>query len=234
MFTSDLAATAVFGRFGRGWKDNYDIEINPTSFTEGGAGRVIFPEEETGRLFSYTGTSPNGSMTFSNSSLDYFLGDILTKNSDGTFQYRYKNGLIMQFNSSGVLSELVDRNGNTTSLSYTGGNLTQITDAVGRSITLTYITDKGHAVVSSATDPIGRTWNYAYTDANVVSGCQLASVTDPLSFSERYGYNLFALTSITDRRGNVAKSITYDTNGRVISEAMRFKPPFNGGWVAKW
>jgi len=220
VFTSDLAATDVFGRFGRGWKDSYDVELTASAFTQGGAGRVIFPEEETGRLFSYTGTNPDGSMTFANGSRDYLLGDVLTKNSAGTFQYRYKNGSVMQFNASGVLTAFVDRNGNQTALTYSGGNLTQITDAVGRSIALNYTTDKGHQVVSSVTDPIGRTWNYIYTDANVLGGCQLASVTDPLGFSEKYGYNLFALTSITDKRGNVAKRIAYDSSNRVISETF--------------
>jgi RHS repeat-associated protein len=218
VFTSDLAATATFGRFGRGFKDNFDIKLTASAFTQGGAGRVIFPQDETGRLFSYAGTNSDGSMSFTNGSLDYLLGDVVKAFPNGTFQYLYKNGNVMQFNSSGILTALVDRNGNTTTLTYSGGNLTQITDPVGRSITLTYTTDKGNPVVTSATDPIGRTWQYAYTDANVISGGQLASVTDPLGFTETYGYSLFALTTITDKRGNVAETITYDGNDRVASE----------------
>ncbi|MGH9763244.1 MAG: DUF6531 domain-containing protein, partial [Blastocatellia bacterium] len=218
VFTGDLSAQNVVGRFGRGWKDDYDIKLTGT-FTQGGAGRVVFPELETGRLFSYTGTNPDGSMSFTNSSLDYVLGDVLKKFPDGTFQYRYKNGNVMQFNSAGILTAEVDRNGNTTTLTYDGsGNLTQITDPVGRSINLTYITDAGHQVVSSATDPIGRTWQYAYSDRFTASGCQLVSVTDPLGAAEGYSYNLFQLASITDKNHNMVKQIAYNSDGRVSSE----------------
>jgi RHS repeat-associated protein len=218
VFNSDLAATITFGRFGRGWKDNFSIQLTASAFTQGGAGNVIFPQDETGRLFSYAGTNSDGSMSFTNSTVDYLLGDVVKALPNGTFQYRYKDGAVLQFNSSGLLTAQVDRNGNTTTLTYSGGNLTQITDPVGRSITLTYTIDRGNPVVTSATDPIGRTWQYAYTDANVDSGGQLVSVTDPLGFTETYGYSLFELTTITDKRGNVAKIITYDANDRVVQE----------------
>jgi len=65
----------------------------------------------------------------------------------------------MSFDSSGRLTSIADRNANTTTLTYTSANLTRITDAVGRSINLTY--DSSNRV-SSATDPLGRVWRYTY------------------------------------------------------------------------
>ncbi|MGH9829024.1 MAG: DUF6531 domain-containing protein, partial [Blastocatellia bacterium] len=217
VFTADLSSQEVFGRFGRGWKDGLDYELTGT-FTSGGAGRLILPQDQTGILFNYQSTGSDGSLVFTNTGTVSLSGDVLTKHPDGTFLYRYKDGATMQFGSSGNLIATADRNGNTTTLTYTGGNLTQIADPVGRSINLTYITDAGHQVVSSATDPIGRTWTYGYSDQFVSGGCQLVSVTDPLAAVVHYGYQQSQLITITDKRGVVAKTITYDERNRVISE----------------
>ena len=86
------------------------------------------------------------------------LGDAVRKLTDGTFEYRFADGNLLRFNAAGTLTAMVDRNGNATTLSYTGANLTTITDPVGRSVTLTY----SGSLVTRATDPIGRTWNYTY------------------------------------------------------------------------
>jgi RHS repeat-associated protein len=215
VFTSDLAALNVFGRFGRGWKDSFDVKLTG-SFNSGGAGRVVFPELETGRLFSYIRTDPDGSLVFANSRIDRLLGDVLRKLADGTFQYRYKTGEMMRFDGTGKLMALVDRNQNTTMLTYDGsGKLTNITDPVGRSVAFAY---NSQGLVSTITDPIGRTCQYTYDNTQVVSGGQLVTVTDPLGKSTRYGYTLFQLTSVTDKRGNVVKQISYDANGRVARQ----------------
>ncbi|HEY6333327.1 MAG TPA: DUF6531 domain-containing protein, partial [Blastocatellia bacterium] len=217
VFTSDMASLEVFGRYGRGWQDNYTISVSG-SFGSGGAGRVLFPQQQTGTLFSYQSTAADGSLVFTATNVVSLAGDILKQLPSGSFQYVYKNGSTMSFNSSGQLTALADRNGNATTLTYSGSNLTQMTDAVGRSINLTYTTNRGIQVVSSATDPTGRTWKYTYTDANIISGCQLATVTDPAGGVVSYGYNQYALTGITDKRGNLAESISYDGNNRVSSE----------------
>jgi YD repeat-containing protein len=200
-YSSDNSASATIGRFGRGWKDNYEVQLFG-SWTAGGAGRVILPAEQTGRLFSYTRTDPGGVLVFTTRATVKQLGDVLRKLTDGTFEYRYASGEVMRFNSSGRMTAAVDRNRNTTSLLYTGSKLTQITDAVGRTLTLGYDSNNR---VNSAVDSFGREWRYTY-DPSVAFGI-LSTVTDPIGSVTRYGYTNIRLSSITDPRGNFIKRL---------------------------
>ncbi len=212
IYTSDMSGAAVFGRFGRGTRDNYDVRLTG-NWVVGGAGRVRMPYEITGRQYSYTRTDPDGSLVFTNNTRAGQLGDEVRKLSNGTFEYRFAERALLRFNSSGTLTAMVDRNGNTTTLTYTGGNLTSITDPVGRSVTLTY----SGGNVSSATDPLGRVWTYTYGASGGIGGF-LLTVTGPLNQIWRYSYTNARLSSITDPRGNVMKQITHNTAGRVIQQ----------------
>ncbi len=214
VYNSDRSAGAFFGRFGRGTKDNYDVRLTG-DWTVGGAGRVVMPDEQTGRLFSYSRTDTDGALVFTTTATVSQIGDVVRKLSDGTFEYRVRDGYVMRFNGQRNLVAVVDRNGNTTSLSYSGSNLTSITDPVGRSITLTYDSSN---LISSATDPLGKTWHYTYGSFNIISGGFLASITDPLGHATQYSYTNARLTSIVDARGNVVKGITYNGAGRVTAQ----------------
>ena len=212
-YTSDNSGSAIFGRFGRGTRDSFDVTLNGSWIT-GGSGRVVMPDEQTGRLFSYASTATDGALIFTTSGTIDQLGDVLRKLTNGTFEYKYFDGAIMRFDSSGRLTATVDPNGNTTTLTYTGSRLTRITDAAGRAITLTY---DPSGFIGSATDPLNHTWTYTYESFGGIAGF-LASVTDPLGNTTRYSYATARLTSVTDARGNFAKRITYDTSGRVIRQ----------------
>jgi RHS repeat-associated protein len=206
-------------RFGLGWTHNFAIQLSGT-FQVGGAGRLIMPDELSGWLFSYTGTDPSdGALLFTSTATVGHLGDVIRKLTDGTFRYRRKDGNVMRFDASGNLTALVDRNGNTTTLTYSGTLLTTVTDAVGRSITFTY---DSLGKITSATDPLGRAWKYAYPISPI--GFSM-TVTDPLNNTMSYNYQLDSSTrpfliSVVDYRGNTAKSISYDPNTfRVTGEA---------------
>lgn len=207
--TSNLAGTCDSCPFGRGWTHNYAIRLSGP-FTEGGAGRIIWPEESAGRLFSFAQRDPDGTLVFNTTATPHQLGDVIRKLTNGTFEYRYKSGDVMRFDSSGRLTAMVDRNGNTTTLSYTGNNLTQVADPVGRSITLQY---SGSTIIR-VTDTLNRVWQYAHGSLN-----RLLTVTDPLNQTMSYSYDTFSrIASITDKRGNLVKQITYDGNGRVSEQ----------------
>jgi RHS repeat-associated protein len=215
-YTSDLAQLCDSCPFGRGTTHNYAIRLSGT-FQTGGSGRVVMPEEGTGRLFNYVGTDSGGALVFTTSGTVGQLGDVVRKLTDGTLEYRRADANVMRFSSSGRLNTITDRNGNTTTLTYTGSNLTRITDAVGRSINLTY--DFANRI-STATDPLGRIWRYTYEGTPGIAGNPgLTTVTDPLGHVERYTYATGGrLASLRDARGNLVKQITYDGNGRVISQ----------------
>jgi RHS repeat-associated protein len=214
VFTSDLnSGQPTIGRFGRGSKDNYDIRLTGT-FGMGGAGRLVFPEEKTGRLYSYAGTDADGALIFTLTSILSRHGDVLRQKADGTFEYRFAEGELLLFDSARRLVAMVDRNGNTSTLSYTGSNLASVSDAVGRSITFQYNSDN---LVERVTDSFGRRWLYSYTPSAI--GLHLATVTDPLDNVTQYGYSQARLVSITDGRGHLVKEITYNNN-RVIQQTF--------------
>ena len=141
------------------------------------------------------------------------LGDEIRKLSNGTFEYRQRDGFILRFDANKRLTSITDLNGNTITLNYTGNNLTSVTDAVGRSLTLAY--DASNRIIS-ATDPLGRVWRYTYAN---VAGVVLTTVTDPQNNTTNYGYVTGGrLASVTDGRGNMVKQITYNAQGRVIEQ----------------
>lgn len=177
-YTSDLGRQNIQGRFGRGVRDNYAIQLTGT-FLINGAGRVVMPEEGTGRLFSYT-RSEGSTLVFTTTEAVGQLGDVLRKMSNDTFEYRKVSGEVYRFDSTGRLTAMVDRNGNTTTLSYAGNNLTQVTDPVGRSINLSY---NGNGFITQATDPLNRMWTYSYDGQS-----RLTTVTDPIGNITEYTY----------------------------------------------
>lgn len=216
VFTSDLNSTLtpIIGRFGRGTKDNFDVQLSG-SFGSGGAGRVVFPEERSGRLFSYTRTDTDGALVFTSTGTVSHLGDELRQLTDGTFAYKFADGDTLRFDSTRRMTAIVDRNGNTTTLGYTASQLTSVTDAVGRSIGIEY---NGNGLVSRVTDPLGRHWNYEYTASAL--GLQLTSVTDPLDNVVRYTFQAGPLVAIKDGRGHTIKSLAYNTDGRLIRQTF--------------
>lgn len=214
-YTSDLARRGFIGRFGRGFKDSFDIRLSG-SFQTGGAGRYVTSEQLAGRLFGYTRTETDGTLVFSNAITASQQGATIRKLTSGALEYRDKSGAVMRFDSNGRITSTVDRNGNTTTYNYTSGNLTSVTDAVGRSIVFTY---NAPGQVSEVRDPLGRITKYDYD-----SDLRLISVTDPAGGVTSYTYDTSGffgtnhLLSITDPRGNRVKEITYDGNGRVIAQ----------------
>lgn len=137
----------------------------------------------------------------------------LTHNSGGTWTFVGDARDTYTFNSTGALTGLTDLNGYTTTLAYTSGRLTTVTDPASRTFTLAYGTNGD---ISTVTDSSGRQVSYAY-DANG----NLTSVTDPAGHAWTYGYaNGHLLTTITDPRGH-ATTNTYDSAGRVTTQVDR-------------
>jgi RHS repeat-associated protein len=199
--------------FGRVSTFNYDVRLTG-DFAVGGAGYLIQPDEVNGRLFQYNSarSSVLGLPTFTNGLTASQIGDEIRKLNDGTFEYRRRNGQVMRFDSNKKLVSMIDTNGNMLTLNYSGGNLTSVTDPVGRSIVFTY---NGSREITSATDPLGRVWQYSYDS----SGVLLTGVTDPLNSTTTYTYSLGSLlASIIDARGNTVKQITYDSQGHVVQQ----------------
>lgn len=212
-YTSDLGISCSACPFGRGFTHNYDVRMSGV-FPQGGTGRVKTPEQLTGRLFSFNParSTLRGLPVFTTRASTGQLADEVQKLGNGSFLYRRGDGSSMTFDASGRLVATTDVNNNTVTLSYTGNNLTSVTDAVGRSLSFTY---DGSNRITRVTDPLGRNWDYTYT------GDLLTQVKDPQQNVTTYGYDNGGpgrLGSVTDGRGNVVKQLTYDGAGRVIAQ----------------
>jgi RHS repeat-associated protein len=207
---ANIALTAVYNSYnadgsraqvdtimGYGWTHSYNIFL----FNQLGA---MFRYDGDGRVTRY-GLGANNTFVAQTG-----VFETLVKNPDGTFTLTQKDQTKYNFALEGapflvagpvyMLTSIVDRNGNQTALTYTGGLLTSITNAYGRGLTLAY-NPQNH--LSSVTDPAGRVTQFQY-DA---TGHLLTRITDPIGKTIQYNYNvIFQVTSKTDKAG---RTFTY-------------------------
>ncbi len=199
--TYSSSDASVDGPLGYGWTDSYNMSL---SLAANGAATV---NEANGSQVPFYS---NGSGGFS---APPRVLATLTANSDGTYAYvRYDDHLQYLFNSAGELISETDRNGYTTTLSYTGGLLTSVTDPVGRSLTLSYTGSQ----ISQISDRAGNTWTYSY-DAN---GNLESVVAQSGSYSTTWSYTYdtnHLLDTMTDPDNGVTTN-TYNGSGQVIQQ----------------
>ena len=103
------------GPLGQGWQHNWGSKLTVNSdssvtvlYSDGHEYR--FPE--SGGVY----TSPDGCF------------ETLVKNADNSYTLTFKNQSKYDFNSSGQLARIIDQSGNITSLAYTSGKLTSVTE----------------------------------------------------------------------------------------------------------
>jgi RHS repeat-associated protein len=189
------SANTTDGPLGRGWTHSYNL-----SFTRELATSILIRMPD-GRLDRYAlsngmWTPPPG------------IFNTLTDNGDGTFTLKLKDQTRYNFDFSGRLTTMVDRNNNTLTLTYTGGNLTAIADPSGRNFTFAYDTNN-HLI--SVTDPSLRQVGFGYS-----ANGDLTSVTDPLGEVAIYYYDVnHRLVSLIDANGNAQFTLAYDSQSRV-------------------
>jgi len=187
------------GPLGFGWNHTYN-----STLTVNGDSTVTIRHGD-GKTQTWT---PDGSGGYTPQSGVF---DTLINNGDGTFTLRKKDQTRYNFNTSGMLSTVVDKNSNTLSLAYTGNNLTQITDTSGRNVTLTY---NGDNRITLVTDPIGRTVQFAY-DGNG----NLTSATDMRGNATTYTYDAnHQMLTFVDPRSNTVVTNVYDSEKRVTTQ----------------
>lgn len=241
-YTGNGFADSNVFRFGVGTRDNYDIRLIG-SFAANGSGYLALPEQTPfslvgtqtfngGRLFSYDATlSASGVTTFTNSTTASMLGDTIRRIDSQTLEYRSTRGFILRFepnfNPNNLVVEnyyrlksITDRNGNTTTLTYSGANLMQVTDPVGRTLTFSYASPTcakcvSQVVAGKSGDPLQRITSYTYDGSK-----HLIKVIDQLGKDYQYVYSGNNLSQVIDRRGNTIKTLTYDTNGRVATQTF--------------
>lgn len=144
--TYNSANAAQDSPLGFGWSNPYDMYLS----TDANGNPIV--HEEAGSTVTPGNPGVLGS---------------LAANSDGTYTFtRYQSQQQYVFASpsqGGQLLREVDRNGYTTTLNYSGSQLTSVTDPEGRSLIFHYdpVTNR----VSSISDPAGRSVSFTYDSA---------------------------------------------------------------------
>ena len=196
------------GMFGLNWRSTYEERV----FAGSGAysGYMLYLRADGGLwIFSWTGSTWQLSAPAS-------VAATLTQNGTQTWTLAFQNGEQRIFNySSGSLSSIKDRNGNTTQLSYDGTNrLVTVTDPVSRTLTFTYGSSFPN-LVTGVTSSVGISLAYSYDSQQ-----RLTEVTKPDLTTISFTYNAQSLiTAVTDFQGKVLESHTYDANGRGLTSS---------------
>ena len=163
---------------------------------------------------SVTGTDtvsvalPNGSVEqFARSGSTYTPQDsrsVFVKNADNTYTLTTKDQYSYGFNSSGWLTWMKDRNGNTVNITVdSSGKVQSITDTVGRAYTVTY---NAQGLIDNIKDPENRVVKYQYDSNNY-----LVKVTDPTGSIMQYSYDSVGyLTQIQDNYSKTIELLTYN------------------------
>jgi len=194
-YNSQSATTGVLGF---GWTTTFTehllIETTVINLVEASGRYVAFKNDGSGNWINETGKKR-----------------IITSNASG-YQLKEPNGTNRQFNSSGNLLSITDRNNNGRTYTYSGDLLTSISDNFGHSLSFTYSDGKLTGVTSS----LG-TWTYAYLNDNLVT------VTQPDSSTIQYIYDdakdIHNLTGLVDESATRVLTVAYDAQDRVISSA---------------
>lgn len=148
------------GPLGLNWSHTYDIFLTVNS-----DGSVVLQD----------GIGSKSFYTKSGSSYVSPPGDFstLVKNGDNSYTITYRDGQKKNFRSDGKITSLADRFNNSISFTYTGSDLTGITDQTGRITTIIYDQTTTPHRISSITDPNGKVYDFAY------QGSTLYRVTNP-------------------------------------------------------
>lgn len=193
------------GLFGPNWRSTYEERIFA------GSDNFIKYARSDGSFWSFGGAL--GTV------LAPANGDASLSLDSGLTQWTvtFKNGERRTFSyTSGSLTAIIDRNGNTTTLSYDGLNrLVTVTDPASRHLTLTYANSSSFLVTGVSSDVGSLSLTYTYDTQN-----RLGQVTRPDSSTLNFTYDANSMiTYVKDTNGKVLESHTYDTSHRGLTSS---------------
>ncbi len=242
-YNSAPSSTKIDVPLGYGWTHSYNMQLKSNDYGSCpncavGTGAGQRPENGNNKTSSITYTDERGGQhNYLVNESTYAVTpptgefDTLTLDSPsaGYHTLTFRNGVKYVFqgtnlktapNNTAKLTQIADPYGNQLNFTYTGSNLTAITDNLGISgrtgLTLTYTGNR----LKDITDWTGRKWSYTY-DA---SG-NLASVTNPLTKTINYTYqtgthNLYEVILPEVRDGKPVKTaFAYYQNGKTFNYA---------------
>ena len=198
------------GLFGFGWSTKYDESL---TIYDSWMVRLNLPDGK-GAYFGRPYSGSGSDVPFISFSPDV-VGQ-LVEEADTTYTLTYGDGRIHKFNAAGKLLWVRDINGNQTTLGYTSGHLTSVTDPAGRTLTLT---PNSNGTISQISDSIGTVASYEYFPSTTL----LKTVTYPDGSKYKFEYDTTSapgktlLSTVKDALDNILETHLYDSQGRATT-----------------
>jgi len=193
------------GMFGPNWRSTYEERVFMDS------DNYLTYARGDGNYWTF-GSGGNGMIVASPANVS---ATIAATNS--TWTIAFQNGEQRQFNpATGLLTAIIDRNGNATQLTYDSSNrLVTVTDPASRHLYFNYA-NSSSLLVTSVTSDFGITLSYAYDSLG-----RLVQVTKPDLTTVSFTYNAQSqITAVTDNNGKILESHTYDSSGRGLTSSQ--------------
>ncbi len=190
--------STITSEIGYGWTGPFTERLVVTSTAisqvQAGGRYIVFNNDGSGNWITWSGTK-----------------QVITANADG-YQLKEPNGTARQYDNTGHLVTITDRNGNIQTYTYAGGHVSSISDSFGRSLSFTYAIGK----LTGVTSAFG-SWTYSYLTDNLIK------VTKPDGKNIQYIYDdpndAHNLTGIIDESGVRILTVAYDDQDRITSSA---------------
>jgi RHS repeat-associated protein len=187
------------------------LTLYSTSSAEGNSLLAIHAVRDDGHVLNFSAVG-------SNFYAEAGLGDRLVSTASGGYQLIDEQDNVETYDGTGKLLSVADRAGNTQTLSYSPstGLLSSVSDNFGHTLTFGYDSQNR---LQSVTAPDGEAVQYAYDAAS-----HLWQVTNLDSATHEYYYTdpnwPDGLSSVVDENGQTEFSLTYDSQGRVLSSTL--------------
>lgn len=199
---------ARIGLFGPNWRSSFEERV---SYRLDGYMKYA---RSDGSFWSF-GLSPTGNLAG-----PYLLAApanvsaSLVRNTNWELTFQSGERRLFDY-ASGNLTTIVDRNGNTTTLSYdSAGRLTTVTDSASRHLYFNYSSGSSR-LVTGVTSDFGLSVSYSYDGQG-----RLVQVTEPDQSKISFQYDSNSLISaVLDSSGKALETHTYDNNGRGLTSS---------------
>ncbi len=201
----------VQGLFGKGWRSTYEESIfvgaeNFVSYARG---------DDSTWSFGFTGFDPAGTGYALYSTAAPANAGAMLQTGATSWTLTLKDGEKRFFDiTSGHLTSIVDRNGNTTQLSYDSqSRLAAVADPAGRHLYFNY--GASGNLVQTVTSDFGISLTYGYDGQQ-----RLTSVTYPDTTFKTFEYDANSyITAVRDSQGKILESHTYNTCGQGLTSS---------------
>jgi len=201
MWPASESASQV-GFFGSNWRSTYEERI-----FQGSDGFVKYSRGDGG-FWSF----PQGPGTVHLAAPTNVIATLSQNGSQWTVTFQNGEQRIFSF-TSGLLTSIVDPNGNTTQVAYDAtARLQTVTDPASRQLTFSYTNSSFPRLITKVTysADTALTVSYSYDTQG-----RIQKVTEQDGSTLNFAYDSNSLiSSITDAQGKVIESHTYDTKGR--------------------